>query len=64
MSSRLYTAAGIPCSGASVNPARSLAPALVGGTLDANIVVWIVGPLIGAAAGWAIYRALEESSAI
>ena len=56
--------AGIPFSGASVNPARSLAPALVGGTLDANIVVWIVGPLIGAAAGWAIYRALEESSAI
>ena len=54
--------AGIPFSGASVNPARSLAPALVGGTLDANILVWIVGPLIGGAIGWAIYRALDDGS--
>jgi aquaporin Z len=54
--------AGIPFSGASVNPARSLAPALVGGTLDANILVWIAGPLIGAAIGWAIYRALDEGT--
>jgi aquaporin Z len=55
--------AGIPFSGASVNPARSLAPALVGGTLDANIIVWIVGPLVGAAIGWAIYRALDDTTA-
>lgn len=54
--------AGIPFSGASVNPARSLAPALVGGTLDANIVVWIAGPLLGACLGWAVYRALEDGS--
>lgn len=54
--------AGIPFSGASVNPARSLAPALVGGTLDGNIIVWIVGPLIGAVVGWAVYRALEDGS--
>jgi len=54
--------AGIAFSGASVNPARSLAPALVGGTLDANIVVWIAGPLIGAAIGWAIYRALDDGA--
>jgi aquaporin Z len=52
--------AGIPFSGASVNPARSLAPALVGGTIDANILVWIVGPLIGAAIGWGLYRVLED----
>jgi len=51
--------AGIPFSGASVNPARSLAPALVGGTLDGNIVVWIIGPLLGAVIGWAVYRGLE-----
>ena len=51
--------AGIPFSGASVNPARSLAPALVGGTLDGTILIWIVGPLIGAAIGWAVYRALD-----
>jgi len=55
--------AGIAFSGASVNPARSLAPALVGGTLDANILVWIAGPLIGAAIGWAIYRALDDGAA-
>lgn len=54
--------AGIPFSGASVNPARSLAPALVGGTLDTTIVVWIAGPLLGAAIGWAVYRALEDNS--
>ena len=54
--------AGIPFSGASVNPARSLAPALVGGTLDANILVWIAGPLIGAAIGWVIYRALDDGT--
>ena len=54
--------AGIPFSGASVNPARSLAPALVGGNLDGNIVVWIVGPIVGAILGWAVYRALEDGS--
>jgi aquaporin Z len=52
--------AGIPFSGASVNPARSLAPALIGGALDPNILVWIVGPLIGAALGWAVYRVLDD----
>ena len=45
--------AGIPFSGASVNPARSLGPALVGGTLDQTIIVWIAGPLLGAVLGWA-----------
>jgi len=54
--------AGIPFSGASVNPARSLAPALVGGTLDQTIIVWIAGPLVGAILGWAVYRALEDGS--
>ena len=54
--------AGIPFSGASVNPARSLAPALVGGSLDGSIIVWIAGPLVGAVIGWAIYRALEDGS--
>jgi aquaporin Z len=54
--------AGIPFSGASVNPARSLAPALVGGTIDQTIVVWIAGPIVGAIVGWAVYRALEDAS--
>lgn len=52
--------AGIPLSGASVNPARSLAPALIGGTIDETIIAWIVGPLVGAALGWALYRALDD----
>lgn len=52
--------AGIPFSGASVNPARSIGPALVGGVLDGTIVVYLVGPLLGAALGWALYRALGE----
>jgi len=56
--------AGIPFSGASVNPARSLAPALVGGSLDASILVWIVGPLVGAVIGWAAFRALEDASVV
>jgi aquaporin Z len=54
--------AGIPFSGASVNPARSLAPALVGGNLNGNIIVWIAGPLLGAVLGWAVYRALEDGT--
>jgi aquaporin Z len=54
--------AGIPFSGASVNPARSLAPALVGGTIDGTIVVWIIGPLVGAVIGWAAFRALDYGS--
>jgi aquaporin Z len=52
--------AGIPFSGASVNPARSLAPVLVGGQLDGSILIWIVGPLLGAAVGWALYRVLDD----
>ena len=54
--------AGIPFSGSSVNPARSLGPALVGGTLDSTILVYLIAPLVGAAIGWALYRALEEGS--
>ena len=54
--------AGIPFSGASVNPARSLAPALVGGTLDQTIIIWIAGPILGAILGWGVYRALEDGS--
>lgn len=56
--------AGIPLSGASVNPARSLGPALVGGAIDGTIVVYIVGPLLGAVIGWALYRVLEDGSTI
>jgi aquaporin Z len=45
----------VPFTGASVNPARSIASAVVGGDLT-SLWVYIVGPVIGAVIGWAIYR--------
>jgi aquaporin Z len=45
-------------SGASVNPARSIGSALIGGDLSA-IWIYLVGPIVGAAAGWGIWRAVD-----
>ena len=50
-----------PISGASMNPARSLGPALMSWTWTAQWV-YIVGPLIGAAVGAYVYRWLREAS--
>ncbi len=47
--------AGIPFSGASVNPARSFGPAVVGGTL-AELWVYLVAPVAGGAIGWVFWR--------
>ena len=47
--------AGIPFSGASVNPARSFGPALIGGDLG-GFWVYLVGPLAGAALAWVFGR--------
>ncbi len=52
----------VPITGSSVNPARSLASALIGGDLT-SIWVYIVGPLVGAVGGWAVYRALLDKRA-
>lgn len=49
---------GGPISGASMNPARSLGPALVAGVWSAHWVYW-VGPLVGASLGAALYQALR-----
>lgn len=47
---------GIPFSGASVNPARSFAPAVVGGEIGSTLWVYIYAPLIGAVVAWGLYR--------
>jgi len=51
---------GGPISGASMNPARSLGPALVAGRLDAQWI-YILGPLVGMAVAAFTYRALRDS---
>jgi aquaporin Z len=59
---------GIPITGTSVNPARSLGPALiVGGSALSQVWLFIVAPLVGgmlaAVLHWVVYpaKALEES---
>ena len=49
---------GGPVSGASMNPARSLGPALIAGQMD-QVWIYIVGPLAGAIAGACIYQVLR-----
>jgi len=52
---------GIPLTGTSVNPARSLAPALfLGGTALSQAWVFIVAPLVGSALAAATYKFLNE----
>lgn len=45
-------------SGASVNPARSIGSALVGGDLSA-LWIYLVGPTIGGIVGWGIWKAVD-----
>jgi aquaporin Z len=46
-----------PLTGASVNPARSFAPALVGGEFG-DIWVYLAGPAVGALVGWLLYKVI------
>lgn len=51
--------AGVPITGASVNPARSLGPAIVAGKIatgTTGIWVYLAGPLLGGLIGWGVYR--------
>lgn len=52
-------AVGIPFSGASVNPARALGPAIVSGDFAA-IWIYLTAPFVGAVVGWIVYRALAD----
>ena len=45
-------------SGASVNPARSIGSALIGGDLGA-LWIYLVGPIAGAVLGWAVWRVVD-----
>ncbi len=54
---------GIPLTGTSVNPARSLAPALfLGGTALSQCWVFIVGPFIGAMIAGVLFKAIKGNS--
>jgi len=50
-----------PISGASMNPARSLAPAVVAMQLD-SVWIYLVGPIAGALASVPLYRCIHSSS--
>ena len=52
---------GIPLTGTSVNPARSLAPAvLMGGEALSQVLVFICAPLVGAALAAVAYKFINE----
>jgi aquaporin Z len=46
----------VPFTGSSVNPARSIASAVIGQKDLGQLWIYIVGPVVGAAVGWAVYR--------
>ena len=53
---------GIPLTGTSVNPARSLGPALFeGGTALAQVWLFILAPLVGGVIAWAIWRVIRTT---
>ena len=49
--------AAMHLSGASVNPVRSLAPAMVTGTYE-GLWVYLIAPMLGAIVGWGLYALL------
>lgn len=52
---------GIPFTGTSVNPARSLGPALLaGGIALSQVWVFIIAPFVGAALAAVVYKALDS----
>lgn len=51
--------AAMNISGASVNPARSLAPAVVSGSYE-GLWVYLTAPFLGGIVGWGVYRMFLE----
>ena len=51
----------VPFTGSSVNPARSLASAIVGGDLT-GIWIYIVGPVLGGLIGWGVFKFLTPDA--
>ena len=45
--------------GSSVNPARSIGSALIGGDLT-GLWIYLIGPTVGGVIGWAVYRATNN----
>ncbi len=55
---------GVPLGDSSLNPARSIGPAVFqGGTSLANLWVFIVAPIIGGLIGYALYRITSKPDA-
>lgn len=48
-----------PLTGASMNPARTLAPAIVSGNFN-HITIYLIAPIIGTVTGALIYKKLKE----
>jgi aquaporin NIP len=57
----LASLVGGPISGASLNPARSLGPALVSGELD-SLWIYLTAPLLGGVLGAIVYGAVRSGS--
>ncbi len=51
--------AAVPFTGASVNPARSIAPALLGGDLS-KLWIYLVAPVVGAVIAALVHRAMDR----
>ncbi len=55
---------GVPLGDSSLNPARSIGPAILqGGTALANVWVFILSPIIGGLIGYALYRITSKTDA-